>query len=175
MKSIVLVLALSATIAFSAARTDVQAQEAEASAQSATRLVGRWVLQVDRLPMPPETRPKAVTLEFAQVADGRWRSRVDITGPDGTPMASESTLALDGTSGRATGSYAVDTVAAKVPAPDVLVMQFVYQGIPRSTRVYTVNADASELTETEGYARPDGTPVLRTAVFTREAASRTGQ
>ena len=54
-----------------------------------------------------------------------------------------------------------------MPAPNVLVMQFVYQGIPRSTRVYSVSPDGKVLTETEAYAKEDGTPMLRTALFNR--------
>lgn len=132
-------------------------------------LIGRWLLDPGTLPMPPEMRPKRVELEFASTPDRQWSTRVDIVGPDGKPLHSTSTLSLDGTPGQASGTCWVDVIAAKMPAPNVLVMQFVYEGVPRSTRVYSVGADRNTLTETEVYAKPDGTPVLRTALFKRAA------
>src|SRR5690606_1477835 len=110
-------------------------------------LVGRWLLEVDSLPMPPEVRPASVSIVFAATPDGRWSERVDIIDQSGKTMHSESTLSLDGTPGRASGTYWVDVLAAKMPEPDVLVMQFVYEGIPRSTRVYSVSGDGKVLTE----------------------------
>jgi hypothetical protein len=130
-------------------------------------LSGHWTLDVGTLPMPPEMRPKQVTLEFHEVPDGKWSTHVEIIDQNDKKMHSESTLSLDGTPGRATGTYWVDVLAAKMPSPDILVMQFVYEGIPRSTRVYTVSGDGKILTETEAYFKEDGTPVMRTAQFTR--------
>ena len=130
-------------------------------------LVGHWTLDVATLPMPPEARPKSVSLDFGDAPDGKWNTRVEIVEQSGNRMHGESTLSLDGTPGRASGNYWVDVIAAKMPAPNVLVMQFVYQGIPRSTRVYSVSPDGKVLTETEAYAKEDGTPMLRTALFNR--------
>ena len=157
MKSIV--VALLSTV-FAAVMPAVAAPGAESP------LSGRWSLDVANLPMPPEARPKRVDLDFRSVADGKWTTRVEIVEASGNKLHSESTLSLDGTPGRATGTYWIDVLAAKMPAPDVLVMQFVYEGIPRSTRVYSVSADGKVLTETESYFR-DGKPVLRTAFFKR--------
>lgn len=147
-------------------------QVAPAFADSPTKapLTGHWTLDVASLPMPPEARPKSVSLDFGDAPDGKWTTRVEIVEGSGNKMHGESTLALDGTPGRATGNYWVDVVAAKMPAPNVLVMQFVYQGIPRSTRVYSVSPDGKVLTETEAYSKDDGTPVLRTALFNRAPA-----
>ncbi|MEL1263424.1 LuxR family transcriptional regulator [Pseudoxanthomonas putridarboris] len=130
-------------------------------------LFGRWTLDTATLPMPPEMRPKRVTLSFDPVADGRIATQVLIVDQNDRAMTSESTLSLDGTPGRASGTYWVDVLAAKMPAPNVLVMQFVYEGVPRSTRVYSVSADGKVLTETEAYFKEDATPVMRTAQFTR--------
>lgn len=138
-----------------------------ADSSTGSPLVGHWTLDVDTLPMPPEARPKSVSLDFADAPDGKWLTRVEIVENSGNKMHGESTLSLDGTPGQATGNYWVDVVAAKMPAPNVLVMQFVYQGIPRSTRVYSVSSDGKVLTETEAYAKEDGTPMLRTAHFNR--------
>lgn len=130
-------------------------------------LVGRWVLEVDKLAMPPEARPKSVTLEFSQAIDGKWTSHVQIVDQADHELHSQSTLSLDGTPGMSSGTYWVDVCAATMPAPGVLVMQFAYQGVPASTRVYTVDKDAKTLTETEAYFKKDGTPVLRIAYFSR--------
>ena len=131
-------------------------------------LSGRCSLDVASLTLAQEARPKRVDLDFRSVAGGRWATRVEIVEASGNTLHSESTLSLDGTPGRASGTYWIDVLAAKMPAPDVLVMQFVYEGIPRSTRVYSVSADGKVLTETESYFR-DGKPVLRTAFFKRVA------
>ena len=145
----------------------LHAMPAHANPATGSPLAGHWTLDVGTLPMPPEARPKSVSLDFGAAPDGKWTTRVEIIEQSGNRMHSESTLALDGTPGRATGNYWVDVLAAKMPAPNVLVMQFVYQGIPRSTRVYSVGRDGKVLTETEAYAKEDGTPMLRTAIFNR--------
>lgn len=139
---------------------------ASAVPPAASPLVGEWTLDIATLPMPPEVRPQRVDLTFRDGPEGKWSTQVEIVDAKGMRMHSASTVALDGTPGRATGTYWVDVIAAKMPSPNVLVMQFVYEGIPRSTRVYSVSADGSVITETEAYFK-DGTPVLRTARFTR--------
>ena len=85
---------------------------------STSPLAGRWILDVDTLPMPPEMRPKSVTLDFHEAPGGKWTTRVDIVVQDDSKMFAESTLPLDGTPGRATGTYWVDVIAAKMPAPN---------------------------------------------------------
>ena len=153
------------------AATLLAATPAIAAPATESPLVGRWILDVDTLPMPPEARPKSVTLDFHEAPGGKWTTRVDIAMQDDSRMFAESTLPLDGTPGRATGTYWVDVIAAKMPAPNVLVMQFVYEKIPRSTRVYSVDAEGKVLTETETYFKEDGTPMMRTAFFSRAPAS----
>ena len=138
-----------------------------AASPAKSPLIGQWTLDVDTLPMPPQARPKSVHLEFRDAPDGKWKTRVEITDQNDQAMFTESTLPLDGTPGRASGNYWVDVIAAKMPAPNVLVMQIVYQGIPRSTRVFSVDADGRVLTETETYFKEDGTPMQRTAFFSR--------
>lgn len=130
-------------------------------------LLGHWTLDVATLPMPPEARPKSVTLDFRDMAGGKLTTHAEIIDQNDNRLYSESTLSLDGTPGRASGTYWVDVIAAKMPAPNVLVMQLVYEGIPRSTRVFSVSADGKVLTETEAYFKKDGTPMMRTAFFTR--------
>lgn len=130
-------------------------------------LAGHWSLDVGSLPMPPEMRPKRVDLEFRAAADGQWKTHVEIVDRADKTLYSDSTLSLDGTPGQASGTYWVDTCAATMPAPNVLVMQFAYQGAPTSTRVYSLSENGKALIETEAYFKKDGTPAMRTAVFTR--------
>lgn len=153
-------------IAASLALVLLQASSTFAAPRAGSPLAGRWTLDVATLPMPADARPQSVSLEFAEVPGGKWSSRVAIVEHSGNRLEASSTMALDGTPAPATGTYAVDRVAGKMPAPGVLVVQFIYQNIPRSTRVYTVSADGMVLTETEAYFR-DGQPVLRTAHFDR--------
>lgn len=147
------------------------AAPAFAAPSTQSPLIGRWSLDVTTLPMPAAVRPQRVDLEFRPAANHQWTTKVDIVDQAGGKMHSESTLALDGTPGRATGTYWVDVLAAHMPKPDVLVMQFVYEKIPRSTRVYTVSDDGKVLTETETYFTSDGTPKMRIAHFSRAAAA----
>lgn len=144
-----------------------QAAPVSARLAAGSSLAGHWSLDVATLPMPPQMRPKRVDLEFRDAADGKWRTHVEIVDQADKTLYSESTLSLDGTPGQASGTYWVDTCAAKMPAPNVLVMQFAYQGAPTSTRVYSLSDDGKALTETEAYFKKDGTPAMRTAVFTR--------
>lgn len=144
-------------------------QAAPVSARSAdsSSLAGRWSLDVGTLPMPPEMRPKRVDLEFRSAAGGKWKTRVEIVDQNDKTLYSDSTLSLDGTPGQVSGTYWVDVCAAKMPAPNVLVMQFAYKGTPTSTRVYSLSGDGKALAETEAYFKKDGTPAMRTAVFSR--------
>lgn len=150
----------------------LQAAPAHAQSRPASPLIGHWVLQPDSLPIPVDLRPARVDLTFRDAGAGKWTTRVEIVDKAGKQLHSESTLALDGTPGRASGTYFVDVTSARMPEPGVLVMQFGWQGKPASTRVYTVSADGSTLTETETFFKPDGTPGMRPAVFKRADASR---
>lgn len=155
-----------ALLATTAAAAAVPATVSAPSAGGSS-LAGRWSLDVGSLPMPPPMRPKRVDLEFRAAADGMWKTHVEIVDQADKTLYSESTLSLDGTPGQASGTYWVDACAAKMPAPNVLVMQFAYKGAPTSTRVYSLSEDGRALTETEAYFKQDGTPAMRTAVFNR--------
>ena len=134
---------------------------------AASPLIGRWALDVAALPMPPEARPRSVTMEFSQPGDGLWSTHIEIVDPNGGTMDSDATLALDGTPGRITGSYWADVGTARMPAPNVVVLQLAYQGTPSSTRIYSVTEDGSTLTETKAAFHKDGTPFLQTTMFKR--------
>ena len=67
------------------------------SAASATSpLLGSWSVDTTKLPMPPEARPKSVTMTFSEAGAGKWRTNVDIRGGEGSVRQMTSTYALDG-------------------------------------------------------------------------------
>lgn len=145
----------------------VQAAPALAQSSAASPLLGSWAVDVARLPIPPAARPKSVTFTFSDTGGGKWMTHVDIIGGDGTATHAVSVATLDGTPAPVENSPEADTVALKLPAPNVLVMDLVKGGIPASTRVYTVAADGRTLTETAAYAGGNGMPMMRTHYFTR--------
>lgn len=106
---------------------------------------------------------------FKQVPGNKWATNAEIIEHDNKTLQAQSTLLLDGTPGKASGTYLVDRAAVKMPEPGVLVMQLMYQGVPASTRTYTVSADGKVMTEIEAYFK-DGNPVMRTAYFKRAAS-----
>lgn len=136
-------------------------------AVAASPVVGRWALDIASLPMPPDARPKSVTLTFAQPDSGTWQTDIEIVAPDGGRMDAAATLPLDGTPGKVTGSYWADVGTAKMPAPNVVVVQLAYQGTPSSTRIYSVSDDGATLTETKAFFSKDSQPMLQTTTFKR--------
>lgn len=130
-------------------------------------LVGTWAVDVARLPMPPEARPKSVTIAFSDAGEGKWTTRVDIVDAGGGKNHAEGTAPLDGTPTPVTGSMETDITAVKMPEPHVLVMQLGKGGNPASTRVYAVAADGKTMVETAAYFGQDGKPILRTSYFKR--------
>lgn len=139
-----------------------------ARSPDASPLVGRWALDVSKLAMPLEARPRSVTMEFREAGDGRWTSRVTIVHPSGETMRAETSLPLDGRPGPISGSYWADVSAVKMPASNVLVMQLADDGKPASTRIYSVGEDRTTMTETKAIFAEDGTPILQTNTFTRQ-------
>ncbi|SFR95080.1 hypothetical protein SAMN05216570_1119 [Dyella sp. OK004] len=138
-----------------------------ARTSSASPLIGRWTVDVSRLPMPPEARPKSATIAFADAGEGKWTTHVDIVDAGGGESHAVGTTALDGTAAPVQGSPEADTVALKSPAPNVLVMALAREGVPASTRVYAVAADGKSLVETAVYFGDNGLPIMRTHYFTR--------
>lgn len=110
-------------------------------------LAGSWSL--DASEMPEKERPQRVTMSFQPSQDGKWTTRVEIVGPDGSARHSESTAALDGVPVPVTGNLDfIDSVALRQPAPDTLVMTLGKAGARVATRVYTVAKDQKSMTET---------------------------
>lgn len=130
-------------------------------------LLGTWALDVASLPVPPEAKPKSVTIAFSDAGDAKWTTDVTIVSQDGSVSHSSSTHPLDGTPATVVGNNEADMVSVKVAAPDVLIMALSKGGEPRSMRVFNVRPDGKSETETMVYFRPDGTPAMRTTTFTR--------
>jgi hypothetical protein len=141
---------------------------APALAQSSIRspLLGSWAVDVSRLPIPPEARPRSVTITFSDAGSGKLTTHVDIVDAGGAESHAIGTTTLDGKAASVTGSEA-DTAATKMPAPNVLVMALGKGGMPASTRIYTVAEDGKSLVETAAYTGDSGLPVMRTNYFTR--------
>lgn len=140
---------------------------AGACAAATSPLAGRWSLDVAHVAMPPEQRPRRVTLAFDEVAGGGWSTRVEIVDAQGKATHAQGVLALDGTPAKVSGDYGADLAAARMPAPGVLVMQLASGGVPASTRIYSVAADGRTMTETKAFFGRDGQPVLQSNTFVR--------
>lgn len=142
---------------------------APASPQTApvSPLIGRWAVDLARLPMPPEARPKSVTITYGDAGGGKWRTEVEVRGNDGSLSQAAGTYWPDGTSYKVEGNLEADTAAVKLPAPNVMVQALARGGVPASMRTYTVAADGRTMTETVVFFTPEGKPVMRTNYFNR--------
>lgn len=130
-------------------------------------LIGSWAVDIARLPVPPEARPKRVTITFAEADDGRLSTSVQVEDASGSQMNADAIAALDGTPTAVSGNLEADTSAVTMPIPQVLVMQLVKEGVPASTRVYAVSDDGESMIETASYVGADRQPVMRTNYFSR--------
>ena len=142
--------------------------ETAISAPAAARtspLIGKWALDVGRVPQ--DERPRSVTISFSLASDARWTTRVEIINPDGEVLRAESTAALDAAPVPITGNMPfIDSGSLRRPAPGTLVMTLGKDGAPVSTRVYTVSRDRRSMTETIIWAG-SAMPKLETNTFHR--------
>jgi uncharacterized Zn-binding protein involved in type VI secretion len=143
------------------------AASAGADEHSISAWSGKWAADISRLPIPAETRPKSVTITFGAATDGRLATRVEVTTQDDTIIYAESVAELNGTPVATKGELEADTVAAAMPASNVLIMQLSRAGVPGSTRIYTLSADRKSMIETAANFGADGRPYMRTNYFTR--------
>jgi hypothetical protein len=130
-------------------------------------LAGAWAVDLARLPVPPEARPRSVTITFAAADEGQWATTVEVVDAGGNSMRAQSVTPLDGTATAVTGNLEADVAATRMPVPGVLVMSLALGGMPGSTRIYTVSADGRSMIETAANFGDDGRPVMRTNYFTR--------
>lgn len=137
----------------------------QATALGTLPLVGKWSLDVSRL--PPDERPRSVTLDFRVSADQEWTGQAEIVAADGSRQHSEATGPADGTPVPLTGNMSfADKVSMRQPAPNTLVLTFTKAGDPVSTRVYTIEEDRKSMKETIIWAG-DVTPRMVTTYFKR--------
>jgi hypothetical protein len=130
-------------------------------------LLGTWAVDTSRLPVPPEARPKRVTIIFSQVTPGQLTTRVEVVDPTGALLVAEGTNELNGTIAPVSGNLEADTSAATMPAPTVLVLQLARANVPGSTRIYTVEPDGKSMVETAANFGANGQPVMRFNYFRR--------
>jgi hypothetical protein len=142
-------------------------QAASAAPQSHSQFLGRWGVTVAKLPLPPEQRPKSVTMTFSDAGGGKWTSTVDIVALDGSVSHSTATFALDGTPAPIADNFEYDHVAITTPLPTVLIMALSKQGTPGATRIFTLSPDGNTDTETHVYQTPQGPLSMKTAEWKR--------
>ena len=142
--------------------------DATQTREAASPLLGRWLLDTARLPMPPDQRPKSVQFSFGDVGGGKWTVHVDIVYAPGHEVHSASTVALDGTLAVVENSPEADHVQLKHPAPNVLVMALLKGGVLVSTQIYAVMPDGQHLVETAVYpGQENGLAAMKTSYFER--------
>lgn len=142
-------------------------QAAPALAADPALLLGTWALDLEHSQIPVDQRPRSVTITYSDVGGGKWKSDVAIVGSEGRKINATGSYPLDGSPAPSAGYHNVDTVAAKSPEPNVLVMAFYKEGMPRTTRTYTVSADGKTMSETIVWLNINGKPEITTNQFTR--------
>jgi len=138
-----------------------------AGSSSSSPLIGSWSVDLSRLPMPPDVRPKSVTIIFNETEDGKWGVQVKVIAHDGSESHAIGSSTLDGKASPVEGNLEADSAALKMPMPNVLIMMLSRESVPMSTRIYAAAADGQSMVETAAYFDEKGNPVMRTNYFTR--------
>lgn len=131
-------------------------------------IFGTWQVDVSRLPMAPESRPKRVEIKFQPINDTKVSTHVTVTLPDGTIIGSQGITDLKGTPAKVSGNLEADTASTTMPLPQVLVMQLSLNGVPGSTRIYAVQPGGQTMTETAANYDDKGQPFTRINYFKRK-------
>ena len=158
MKQIALALLIAATLT-----QIVYAAEVKAKAS----VVGAWSVDTSKLPMPPNARPKSVTITFSEAGEESLRTKVEVIDPAGARLEAEGVTPLDGSPTPVKSNFEADVSATTMPRPEVLIMQLGKNGSPASTRIYSVSTDGNSMIETVAYFSASGQPVLRKNYFSR--------
>lgn len=167
LKSLVLASVIALTSTLAVAATPGSSAAAPSQHLAASTLLGNWVLDISRMPLPPEQRPKSVKFAFGDAGGNTLSMRVDIVYAPGQEVHSAGTAPIDGTPSAVTNSPEADTASFKLPAPNVLVMALQKHGVLVSTRIYSAMPDGHSLVETAVYPGKNGSVVMRTNYFTR--------
>jgi hypothetical protein len=130
-------------------------------------IFGAWAVDISRLPMPQEARPKSVTITFTAEKPDRLRTKVEVVDPTGNRLEADGVTPLNGSPIPVKSNFEADVSATSMPRPEVLIMQLAKDGSPASTRIYAVNPDGKTMIETVTFFGPDGQPVQRKNYFSR--------
>jgi hypothetical protein len=131
-------------------------------------LLGSWAVDVNQLPIPPEARPKSVTITFAALEGDKWSTTVTIVGGDGAARRMVSSYLRNGQAVAVEGDQDEgDKVAVSTPTTGILVLALSRQGVPGSTRVYAVAPEGRTMTETAVTYDESGAPRIQTNHFKR--------
>ena len=141
--------------------------QAAFAAPAPSPFLGSWGVDVASLPLPPEQRPKSVTMTFRDAGGGKWTTTVEIVGLDGSTIRSISTYPLDGTPAPIAANGEYDHVAITTPLPNVLIMALSKEGTPGTTRVFTISPDGNTDIETHVYRTSEGPLSMKTAEWKR--------
>ena len=142
-------------------------QASSAAPAAPSPFLGRWAVDVAKLPLPPEQRPKSVTMTFRDAGGGKWSTIVDIVAPDGAVVHSVSTYPLDGTPAAIPENGEYDHVAIATPLPNVLIMALSKKGTLGTTRIFTISPDGDTDIETHVYQTAEGPLSMKTAEWKR--------
>ncbi|MGW8191377.1 hypothetical protein [Sphingomonas hankookensis] len=137
---------------------------------AATRSVflGKWELDLTRMPDTYGPPPKRVLFEFREIGDGKWRTIVDVYDRDGTVRHMPMAYRPDGRPVPAeVPNGEADAVAVLSPVPDTLVVNLGRAKTLGSVRVYTVLPGGNEMIESAAGLNGDGEPFVRTFHFKR--------
>ena len=128
--------------------------------------LGKWELDLTRMPDTYGPPPKRVTYAFEDVGSDQWRTTVEITGGDDSVRHVAVQYRRDGKAVRGEGDNVdADSAAFKSPAPNILVMSMGKEKVLSGVRVYSISADGREMTESAASVDSAGAPFVRNFFF----------
>ena len=128
--------------------------------------LGKWELDLTRMPDTYGPPPKRVTYAFEDVGSDQWRTTVEITGRDDSVRHVAVQYCRDGKMVRGEGdTIDADSAAFKSPAPNILVMSMGKEKVLSGVRVYSISADGNEMTESAASVDSAGAPFVRNFFF----------
>jgi hypothetical protein len=132
--------------------------------------LGKWELDLTRMPDTYGPPPKRVTFTFQDVGSDEWRTTVDIIGRDDSGRHIAIQYRRDGRMYRGE-SYdpEADSAAFKSPDPNILVMSQAKDKALAGVRVYSISPDGNEMTESAANVDSTGAPFVRNFYFKRIA------
>lgn len=159
-------LILGSMAAGAVARPDPAPPSADAAKRSP--FLGKWELDLTRMPATYGPPPRQVLYGFEEIGGGRWRTTVDITAQDGSVRHMAVAYRPDGTLAVNEGETSeADSAALMLATPTVLVMNLARNKMPGSVRVYTIAPGAAEMMESAAAVDDKGQPFVRNFHFRR--------